>query len=169
MSSRCNHFDRHGRRCLREVHWFGLHTFAPLPSVGRKRIREQVALDAFRLEVKERARGQCEATALFAPDGGYVCDGRLHPGTQAHHVFPSDRDRGVHDADRGRWLCDVAHSFVHSHPDVARTLGLLRPSWDNASPAPAPPPPPTPPPTPAPSPAPPPTPTPTPSPTPTSL
>jgi hypothetical protein len=74
-----------------------------------------------------RDRGWCEAAGLTY-DGEAVCSVRWpHAGSDPHHVWPEDRDRGVHDPARGKFLCRAAHDWVHANPRRAKTLGLLRP------------------------------------------
>src|SRR5262249_55259452 len=91
---------------------------------GRKVEREKDALAVFRLELK--ARGWCEAQGMADSYGQPVCgQTRLHRGSHAHHVWPEDRDRGVHDPARALFLCSVSHSWAHTHPADAKRLGLL--------------------------------------------
>lgn len=88
----------------------------PLPKVGAKAKREQAALDAFRASVRERAEGLCEVG--WWP----VC---LRQGNQAHHRAPSDRDRGIHDPERGLWVCGPCHNHAHANPEVSYAKGWL--------------------------------------------
>jgi hypothetical protein len=90
----------------------------PIAAVGRKTTREADALDAFRAGVQGRSGGRCE---LGAP----ACDPDPHGGGAAHHVWPSDRDRGVHDPERGLWACWQGHAWVHDHPTEAERRGWL--------------------------------------------
>ena len=90
---------------------------SPIRRVGAKSRRERPALDAARAVVRERR--WCEA-------GGIVRDGRsicgpvgLHHGAHVHHVWPEDRDRGVHDPDRMLYLCPTAHAWAHANPAAA--------------------------------------------------
>lgn len=91
---------------------------------GRKAQREAPALAIFRDAVASRY--WCEAGGLLA-DGVPVCSSAAHRGVEAHHVWPEDRDRGVHDPERGLWLCARAHRWAHDHPKLASVAGLLRP------------------------------------------
>lgn len=91
----------------------------PLPAQGRKALREEGDLDAFRAAVARRSGGRCE---LAAP----ACDDAPHPAAHAHHVWPEDRDRGVHDPDRGLHVCAAGHRYVHEHPAMAAERGWLR-------------------------------------------
>ena len=91
----------------------------PLPARGSKARREDGDVDAFRAAVKARSRGRCE---LGAP----ACSDEPHPGAHAHHRFPEDRDRGVHDPDRGWFCCPAGHAWVHAHPEAAAERGWLR-------------------------------------------
>ena len=84
----------------------------PLNKKGRKARREESALAAFRAALRTRSRGLCELDC-----------GRL--GTDAHHCCPADRDRGVHDPDRGLFLCRWCHNRVHSHPAESYRRGWL--------------------------------------------
>ena len=105
----------------------------PLRRVGAKTHRERPALDAAREIV--RARVYCQAGGLSDLEGLPVCGPRfglpylwnVHPGDHAHHVWPEDRDRGVHDPDRMLYLCPTAHGWTHDHPLAAKALGLMRP------------------------------------------
>lgn len=122
---------------------------------GAKAERETPALDAFRFAVYERARGFCEVMVISDPqkpfpfyeiinsdDRRMICGiDSPHPGDNAHHVWPEDRDGGIHVPERGLYLCWRAHRWVHDHVGkntllgidgqpverTAKTLGLLRP------------------------------------------
>lgn len=93
----------------------------PIARIGRKARRERRDLDAFRIAVRDQAGGYCEGQVYG------ICGAHVHVGTTAHHLWPEDRDCGRHDPARGAWLCWTAHRWVHSEPDAARDLGLLRP------------------------------------------
>lgn len=86
---------------------------------GRKARREQEALQYFRIVV--HARRWCEANVPG------VCPPGLHDGHHAHHVWPEDRDAGLHNPARGLLVCAPAHSWIHTHPVAAAERGLLRP------------------------------------------
>lgn len=88
----------------------------PLRQVGRKAHREQPDLDAFRAAV--HARRWCEA-------GPPACLYYRHEGHHAHHICPADRDRGLHDPERGLLLCAEAHRWVHGNPAAAGRRGWL--------------------------------------------
>ncbi|HET7734341.1 MAG TPA: hypothetical protein VFK52_00080, partial [Nocardioidaceae bacterium] len=90
----------------------------PLRQVGRKAQREQAAVDAFRLELRLRSHMFCEASTP-------ACLPFRHEGHHAHHCCPADRDRGVHDPERGLWLCFPAHAFVHREPALSYERGWL--------------------------------------------
>lgn len=95
----------------------------PIRRVGRKARREADAWAACREAVIARARGLCEGP-------GEVCGviyGVPHRGAEVHHVWPEDRDRGVHDPDRCLLLCTAAHRWSHANPLLASRAGLLRP------------------------------------------
>jgi hypothetical protein len=97
---------------------------------GRKAKRERPALDAFRAELRRRSGGYCEA--LFMLDGTEIVLGCAspwpHEGHHAHHLFPEDHDRGVHDPERGLFVCAKVHHWIHDvDPARAHELGLLRP------------------------------------------
>lgn len=99
-----------------------------LPRTGRAAARSRAALDSARDVVRERL--VCEAARLTDPTNAarWVCDTPgPHRGAHAHHVWPEDRDGGVHDPERMLWLCADAHRWVHEHPAAAAELGLLRP------------------------------------------
>lgn len=86
----------------------------PLAKVGAKTRREAADLAAFRRALKARAGGRCEIRV--SPE----CTGI---GTDAHHMAPSDRDRGRHDPERGLWLCRAG--WVHRFPERAYEWGYL--------------------------------------------
>lgn len=95
---------------------------------GRKARREAADLATFKEAV--HLRWWCEAAGKDW-DGEPICGRRdRHVGTQAHHVWPEDRDRGVHDPGRGMLLCAWAHRWAHDHPEAAADLGILRPLAD---------------------------------------
>lgn len=96
---------------------------------GAKAEREQPALDAFRDALEQRSRGWCEAADVRDPETGNPICGILyrHTGTDAHHLFPEDRDRGVHDPARGKFICRWSHLWSHDFPAAAKKVGLLRP------------------------------------------
>lgn len=90
---------------------------------GAKARREEPALDAFRAALIERSGGECESPYAVA-----CGTSARHRGDHCHHVEPNDRDRGVHDPDRGLYLCARSHAWAHAHPVTAAVLGLLRPT-----------------------------------------
>lgn len=109
---------------------------------GRKAQRERPALDRFRETLRARNDGYCEGPngATIVVDGQrryvdvphanvWTTPGTIgrHPGCDPHHLFPEDRDRGVHDPARGLWLCRPCHDWIDAHPAWAHQLGLLRP------------------------------------------
>jgi len=108
---------------------------------GAKAERENPALEAFRFAVFERSHGYCsimvegDATRPFPfydqitrTDREMICgrDGP-HRGDNAHHVWPEDRDAGLHDPDRGLWVCYAAHHWIHDHPGELRADGTVTP------------------------------------------
>jgi hypothetical protein len=95
-----------------------LRSRKPLRKVGRKAQREQSALAAFRLELRVRSHGFCEAQTP-------ACLPYRHEGHHAHHKAPSDRDKGLHDPERGLWLCFPGHAWTHRHPAESYERGLL--------------------------------------------
>lgn len=96
-----------------------LRRSSPLRQKGAKARREQVERNAFRFAVRARAQGFCE---LQTP----ACLPYRHEGHHAHHLAPSDRDRGTHDPERGLWCCFPGHEWVHRHPERAYEAGWLR-------------------------------------------
>lgn len=96
---------------------------------GRKAEREQPARDEFAEVLETRARGRCETLAFLDSDERLAACGTTsaHEGCDPHHIWPEDRDAGVHDPERGLWLCRRAHRYVHDHPAWAKPRGLLRP------------------------------------------
>lgn len=100
----------------------------PIAQTGRKAWREGPALAQFRGVLRERSGGRCEAVSSVRPRTGQpVCSNTPHPGDHAHHCFPEDRDAGIHDPDRGLFLCAASHEWAHSFPADAKVAGLLRP------------------------------------------
>lgn len=97
----------------------------PLPKIGPKAKRERRDLDAFREALRERSGGECEGPASVPHDQR----GR-HFGCDPHHLFPSDRACGVHDPERGLWVCRTLHDWIDANPHLAEDLGLLRPYGD---------------------------------------
>lgn len=95
----------------------------PIARVGRRAKRDRGAIDRCRRAVLQRSGGRCEATGIIDPICGYA----PHSGVAMHHMWPEDRDRGRHEPERCRWLCDASHAWVHAHPNKAKELGLLRP------------------------------------------
>lgn len=87
-----------------------------LAAVGRKARREAPALREFRRVIRERSGGACEIRV--SP----YCSGRMD---HAHHCCPADRDRGVHDPERGLGLCAACHAHVHAHPERSYRWGHL--------------------------------------------
>ena len=90
----------------------------PIKARGRKAERESAALDAFRAGLAKRSGGRCEGRTP-------ACQSGAHAGSDPHHIEPSDRDFGVHDIERGKYLCRPAHRWVHEHPALAKARGLL--------------------------------------------
>jgi len=100
---------------------------SPLRRVGAKGKRERVALDRCRAVVVQRSGGWCEATTLWGKVKPVICGQHFHhPGAQLHHVWPEDRDAGVHDPTRCLWVCGAAHRWIHANPIAAAELRLLR-------------------------------------------
>lgn len=91
---------------------------SPLRQQGAKAKRERSAIDAFRTAIAQRSRGLCELATPACPPGP-------HPAAHAHHRCPADRDRGVHDPDRGLAACAAGHSFVHQNPALSYANGWL--------------------------------------------
>lgn len=106
---------------------------------GKKALRTAGDERAFRSALQHRSMGYCEATERVANLADFrvvhtVCGtGILHAGTDPHHLWPEDRRRGLHDPERGVWLCRRAHEWVHANPRRARELGLLRPDPEDAA------------------------------------
>ena len=90
----------------------------PLRSVGARKRRTMAAEQAFRVALRERSGGRCEVVTPACPQG-------WHLGAHAHHIYPSDRDRGVHDPNRGLFVCADAHSAIHNMPSWSRARGYL--------------------------------------------
>lgn len=103
-----------------------------IAKVGPKAKREKAALDAFREQVKNNARGLCQAPWYQVVDGRIITvahshTGHPHGGGHSHHVWPEDHDYGIHDPVRGLYLCSASHRWAHDNPDDAKIVGLLRP------------------------------------------
>lgn len=98
-----------------------------LRRVGARKARTRGAEAQFKRALQDRSKGWCEVLTPACPTG-------LHAGSDAHHVCPSDRDRNVHDPDRGLWLCPAAHRWVHANPQSARRLGWLAFAGDRVAP-----------------------------------
>lgn len=112
----------------------------PIPKVGAKTRREKEDLDRFRAMLKARSGGRCEGPlglVVTEPDGTVRVIvvphdhewNRVagHLGRDPHHLFPEDRDCGLHDPTRGMWLCRPSHNWVDDHPRDAHLVGMLRP------------------------------------------
>lgn len=135
--SRCPQTNRRGDQCRLPLgHNQRLHVFQVLASVGPKGRRERSLLDRCRTTVKDRADGMCEAwqhhleLVVSYPDQD--CPPRPHLGGELHHLWASDRDRGLHDPARCVWLCSVAHLWVDREPSEASRAGLRREAWEAA-------------------------------------
>jgi hypothetical protein len=111
----------------------------PLRPVGARGKRLRAGMDSARRVVKERSAGWCEVWQSWADaprtsaDGPFPHTDRLlcasgmpHLGVHAHHVWPEDRDRGVHDPARIVWVCADAHRTIHENPARAQELGWFR-------------------------------------------
>lgn len=93
----------------------------PVNRLGRKARREQSAWVLCRTIVLTRSGGLCEANLTG------VCPRWKHGATAVHHVWPEDRDKGLHDPSRCLHLCDLSHRWAHENPAKAKEAGLLRP------------------------------------------
>lgn len=91
---------------------------------GARGRRNREAMSAVRPVLLERSGGRCEADG-FSP----YCTG---VGAHAHHIWPSDRDRGLHDPDRMALVCAPCHEHIHRYPGAAGPRGLLKKSWEQA-------------------------------------
>lgn len=89
-----------------------------LPTVGRRGRREAAAVAVFRRDVRANAAGRCQVATP-------ACQSGPHRGDHSHHVYPSDRDAGVHDPTRGLYVCWAGHRWIHDHPDAAIAAGWL--------------------------------------------
>lgn len=90
----------------------------PLRSMGRKQLRERDALNGFRRVIWERSGGMCEAHTPACAPGAHV-------GGHCHHLAPSDRDKGLHNPDRGLMVCPTGHAFIHNEPALSYEMGWL--------------------------------------------
>lgn len=91
---------------------------APLKKVGRRGAEARRAMDEARVCLLERSGGVCEGND-FSPH----CTG---VGTDAHHIWPSDRDRNRHEPERMAYLCRFCHMELHANPNLANKAGLLK-------------------------------------------
>lgn len=89
-----------------------------LARTGRKARRELDALSVFREVLRERSGGGCEVETP-------ACPPYPHHGCDPHHLNHADRDRGVHDPERGLWVCRAGHDWIEQHPELAREAGWL--------------------------------------------
>lgn len=87
-----------------------------LPAVGAKTRREAAALADLRTAVHQRSGGWCEVATP-------ACPLHRHPASDVHHVWTSDRDRGVHDPDRALHVCRPAHDWIGRYPNEAEARG----------------------------------------------
>lgn len=104
----------------------------PVRQVSAKRDSEREERNEVRQEAMLRARWQCEARALRV----------------MHHSWPSCS--GPLDVDeiiaRSAWpgghlilgnvqvLCRAHHDWKHAHPEMAKSLGMTRESWERPEP-----------------------------------
>lgn len=91
---------------------------SPIRSRSAKAKANQPALDAFRTALRERSGGACEANTP-------ACPWLRHEGHHAHHRSISDRRIGVHDPERGLWVCHLGHSYIHANPAASYDAGWL--------------------------------------------
>lgn len=98
-----------------------------LRPVGARKRRTLAAERRFAEVLFTRSKGRCEVTSPACPPG-------MHVGHHPHHIWPSDRDRNVHDPDRGLWVCHVAHRWIHANPVTARSLGWIAFDGDEIGP-----------------------------------
>jgi hypothetical protein len=90
----------------------------PLRQVGARKLRTLEAERSFRMQVRVNAGNWCQ---LQTP----ACLPYRHEGHHAHHIAPSDRDRGNHDPVRGLWTCFPGHAWIHRHPAESYERGWL--------------------------------------------
>ena len=112
----------------------------PLRSVSKKRqkiqgqrrnlVREQLAVRPF-CEAGERIYvwqvdhyGQAHARASQRTD---ACQQRA---TDIHEPLQRSAGGSILDVDNTIAVCRRCHDWIHGHPDVSKSLGLLRNSWD---------------------------------------
>lgn len=91
---------------------------ARLSAKGARARRDADAIEQFRLDLKWRSRGFCEAQTP-------ACPPHRHDGCHAHHTRIHDRDAGRHDAERGLWVCAPGHHYIHMHPAESYAQGWL--------------------------------------------
>jgi len=89
-----------------------------LAPVGARKRRTLAAEAAFREALRERSGGMCEVSTPACPPGP-------HPGCDPHHRCHADRDRGVHDPERGLWACRLGHDWIETHPAESYAVGWL--------------------------------------------
>jgi len=147
----CPHVHPRKGQCIRAFHMDFLHCYKRVAVRGARKQRSAGAERDFKTDLVERSDGWCEVRTVidrWCPDSLDLADPDylalvqtaqyellarvcgtiiLHPGVDPHHVDPKDRARGVHDPERGLWICRRAHDFVHhQEPRLARQIGLLR-------------------------------------------
>ena len=93
-----------------------LRSHSHLAPIGRKARREADDLAAFRAVVHDR---------LWCEGNDITCSAQRHNGHHAHHIWPGDRDMGLHDPERGLLLCAAAHHYVHANPSWSYLHGYL--------------------------------------------
>lgn len=94
----------------------------PLRPMSKKRRRAEVELAKSKQVVHRRAGGLCEARGFWLDECGWY-------GTTAHHVLPRSAGGG-HEPTNLLWICRQHHHFIHTNPERAYELGLLKKRGD---------------------------------------
>lgn len=83
--------------------------------VSKKRAAQNREYDKIRIEVYERAKGRCEARAVWS------CTGAVE---QVHHKQGRTGDR-MTDIDKMMGLCYPCHDFITKNPTIAYQNGWM--------------------------------------------
>jgi hypothetical protein len=94
-----------------------------LSKVGARKLRARPDEAAFRAALQRRSHGFCEVSTP-------ACPPHRHEGHDPHHIFTSDRAKGIHDPDRGLWVCRLGHDWIGLHPALAREQGWAKRDGD---------------------------------------
>jgi hypothetical protein len=94
-----------------------------LSPVGKRKLAARPAEREFRHALQLRSGNWCEVATP-------ACPPHRHEGCDPHHLWTSDRDRGIHDPERGLWVCRLGHDWIGLHPALAREWGWYKRDGD---------------------------------------